>query len=426
MKTIQPTNQMVIAEDVRLEPGTYFLPDGIILAESGITVDGSGARLIGNGRSGIGVRLNTLHKVTLKNLQISGFTQGIQAIDCQELTIKNCRVRDCAAGLGKFDSDSPWHPGESFPCGIFLGSVGNSQIIQNDLQCQANGFLSISCRDLSLKNNLANHNPGFGFILNNTVESLFQRNQANHCASEATVHPAFIETSEYSTGFLLVNGSENNIFRGNEARLCTAGFRLEGLTPDGQVTVCNSNHFESNDASHCVFSGFTDHHNQNNQYSQNNVSHSGTGLAFTGVSGAKVEGNTLIGNHRAGLAAENSAHCDFINNTLQDNRFGVLLWSRPDNPTQVVNPDNDTSKFWDIRNNTFLRNHTAIRIAAGQVAGLTPLNPELAGQLPRPHDHEIQQNVISDNRIGIQTIEAERTIIKDNQFELNLSGDIKS
>ena len=36
------------------------------------------------------------------------------------------------------------------------------------------------------------------------------------------------------------------------------------------------------------------------------------------------------------------------------------------------------------------------------------------------------KNVISDNRIGIQTQEAERTVIKDNQFELNLLGDIKS
>jgi hypothetical protein len=73
-----------------------------------------------------------------------------------------------------------------------------------------------------------------------------------------------------------------------------------------------------------------------------------------------------------------------------------------------------------------LRNHTGIRIAADQIAGLTPVNPNLAGQLPRPHDHEILQNVFSDNRLGIQTQEVERTIIKDNQFELNLLGDIKS
>ncbi|MBG0771551.1 MAG: right-handed parallel beta-helix repeat-containing protein [Anaerolineaceae bacterium] len=426
MNTIQPINQMVLTEDTRLDPGTYFLPDGIIIAESGLTIEGSGARLIGNGRSGIGIRLNCLQDVTLKNLQINGYTQGIQAIDCQELTIKNCRFRDCGAGFGKTESDAPWHPAENFPCGIFFGSVGNSKLINNDLQCQSNGLVAVSCRDLSVKNNLASHHPGFGFILNDTSDSTFLKNQANHCASEMTKHPAFVESGERSAGFLLVNGSSNNTFTANDAQLCATGFRLEGLAPDGQTSPCPANQFESNDASHCIFSGFADHHNQNNHYVQNEVNYTGTGFNLRGVSGVLLQGNTLIGNHRAGISAENSIHCDVINNTLQDNRFGILLWSRPERAPQAAHPDNDTSKFWDIRNNTFLRNHTGIRIAADQVSGLTPLNPDLAGQQPKPHDHEIQQNVISDNRIGIQTHEAERTVIKDNQFELNLLGDIKS
>ncbi|MBG0788125.1 MAG: right-handed parallel beta-helix repeat-containing protein [Anaerolineaceae bacterium] len=426
MKTIQPTNQLVLNEDTRLEPGTYLLSDGIIIAESGITLDGNGAKLIGNGQSGIGIRLNGLQDVTLKNLQISGFTQGIQAIDCQELTITNCRIRECSAGINGSSPGSPWHPTKSFPCGIFLGSVGKSQINRNDLQCQSNGLVAVSCRELAVKNNIASHNPGFGFILNGTSESTFLKNQANHCASDLTKHPAFVKTSEHSAGFILLNGSENNTFKLNEARLCAAGFRLEGLTPDGETAPCSGNRFEGNDASHCVFSSFADHFNQNNHYLQNEASHSNTGFDMTGVSGATLERNTLVGNYKAGIAAVNSVHCDVINNTLQDNRFGILLWSRPDEMTQSLHPENNTSKFWDIRNNTLLRNHTGIRIAADQVAGLTPLSANLTGQLPKPHDHEIQQNVISDNRIGIQTFEAERTIIKDNQFELNLLGDIKS
>ncbi len=426
MNAIQPINQMVITEDTRLDPGTYFLPDGIIIAENGITIDGSGARLIGNGQSGIGIRLNGLQDVTLKNLQISGFSQGIQAIDCQELTIKNCRFRECGAGLGKSVTDTPWHPTENYPCGIFLGGVGNSKLINNDIQCQSNGLVAISCRDLAVKNNLASHQPGFGFILNDTSDSNFLKNQANHCASEMTKHPAFVESGERSAGFLLVNGSGNNTFIANDARLCATGFRLEGLTPEGLAAPCNENRFESNNASNCIFSGFADHHNQNNHYVQNEVNYTSNGFSFKGVSGGLLQGNTLIGNHRAGISAENSIHCDIINNTLQDNRFGILLWSRPDNQTQSIQPENDTSKFWEIRNNTLLRNHTGIRIAADQVTGLTPLNPDLAGRQPKPHDHEIQKNVISDNRIGIQTYETEHTVIKDNQFELNLLGDIKS
>jgi parallel beta-helix repeat protein len=426
MKTIRPTNLIILTEDTRFEPGTYILPDGIIIAESGITLDGNGARIIGNGQSGLGVRLNGLQDVTIRSLQISGYTQGIQAIECQDLTIKNCRIRECGTGLGKVEPATPWHPTENTPCGIFLGSVGKSKVINNDLQCQANGLVAVSCRELVVKGNLASHNPGVGFLLNDTSDSSFEQNQANHCSSEMLLRQPQNEAREELAGFLLVNGAANNTFKANNARLCATGFRLEGLTPAGEAVPCNGNRFEGNDASHCIFSGFSDWHNQNNRYLENEVGHSGIGFSLNGVSGAKLENNIVIGNHRSGIAAENSHHCKAIHNTLQDNRFGILLWSGPDSQPQAVLPENNTSQFWDIRNNTFLRNHTGIRIAADQVAGLTPLNPDLTGRLPKPHDHEIQQNVISDNRIGIQTVNAERTVIKDNQFELNLLGDIKS
>jgi hypothetical protein len=44
----------------------------------------------------------------------------------------------------------------------------------------------------------------------------------------------------------------------------------------------------------------------------------------------------------------------------------------------------------------------------------------------RPHDHEIRRNDNSGNRIGIQTLHCNRTVIQDNSFSLNLAGDIKS
>ena len=421
MKTIQPTDQMTLTEDTRFEPGTYILPAGIKIAESGITLDGNGARIIGDGQSGVAIQLSNLNNVTLKNLQISGYTQGIQAIACQYLTLKNCRIRECGANLPGKRAGSP-----STPCAVFLGGVSHSQIVNNDFQCQSNGFVAVSCRELTVKGNIASHNPGFGFMLNDTSETHFTDNRANNCSAEMIASQAQSQKREDSAGFILVNGAANNTFKSNEARLCTAGFRLEGLTPQGEAVPCSGNQFEANDASHCIFSGFADNHNHNNQYLENEVSHSATGFSLKAVSGAILENNTIIGNHRAGIAAENSVHCNIVHNTLQDNRFGILLWSRPDAETQSLYPENNTSQFWDIRNNTFLRNHTGIRIAADQVSGLTPLNPDLTGKLPKPHDHEIQQNVISDNRIGIQTHETERTVIKDNQFELNLLGDIKS
>lgn len=426
MKTTQPTNLMVIREDTRFEPGTYFVPEGITIAADGITLDGNGAHLIGNGPASAAIQLDGVSQVTLKNLQISSFHRGIEALDCQELTIKNCRVRECAPILTPKKSASPWQVAEGISCGIFLAGVRNSEVLTNDLQCQTNGLAAFACHKIRVKGNNCSHQPGFGLILSDTSEARIEENIADHCGSDGAAGLQSQALSHEAAGFLLINGSGNNSFLANRARLCTNGFRVERSPLEGQGAPCNANRFEENDASHCMAAGFADLHNAHNHYLNNQVQYANTGFLLKNVTETRLENNKLLGNHRAGIAAENCAHCDAVHNTLQDNRFGILLWSRPIPNAQAAPQELDTSKFWEIRNNTFLRNHTGIRIAADQVAGLTPLSPDLAGQLPRPHDHEILQNVFSDNRLGIQTQEVERTIIKDNQFELNLLGDIKS
>jgi nitrous oxidase accessory protein NosD len=427
MKTIQPTNAMVIREDTRFEPGIYLIPDGITLAADGITLDGNGAHLIGQGKEDAAIQLNGISQVTVKNLRISGYQRGIEALDCQELTIKNCRVRDAVPINKSSKRTSPIRAAEGISCGIFLAGVRNSEVLTNDLQCQTNGLAAFACHKIRVKGNILSHQIGFGLILSDTSHAKIEENIANHCGTDDGAALQSGTLSADTAGFLLINGSSENLLTANQARLCANGFRVAPSTAKGQGAPCNANRFENNDASHCVGAGFIDSQNKHNHYNNNQVHHANVGFSLQNVTEVKLENNSLLGNLRAGIAAENCAHCDAIHNTLQDNRFGILLWSRPEDlKAQLGQAEMTTSEFWEIHNNTFLRNHTGIRIAADQIAGLTPVNPNLAGQLPRPHDHEILQNVFSDNRLGIQTQEVERTIIKDNQFELNLLGDIKS
>ncbi len=226
-----------------------------------------------------------------------------------------------------------------------------------------------------------------------------------------------------------MNSSSNNQFVGNSARFCSIGFLLEGLSPDNDHLPCSDNSFERNEATHCKVSAFYDGHNRQNIFIGNNAGQSGYGFLAKNVTQDEFRENTILGNQRAGIGAENSIHCDIVSNTIQDNRFGILLWSAPEDSPQQNFPENDTSKFWHLESNTIHQNGTGIRIAGNQEAGLVPHKPftgKSYSQTLKPHDHEILQNVISENRVGIQTVETERTIIKDNHFELNLQGDIKS
>jgi parallel beta-helix repeat protein len=430
MKNIKPINGMEINESVRLEPGTVVLPDGLHITADGITVDGNGATLIGLQHQGVGVVLSGRQDVTIKNLQISGYFHGIEARDCQNLTIKHCRITDTAEVAANTVFLDIWREvNNPYGGAIFLAGVRDSRILNNDMQHQMNGLLSYYCRDLTVQGNNASYNSGFGFHLYETTHSTFHQNWADYCCRYEPRKSGKGHLGADSAGFLIVHNASHNTFTENMARMSGDGFFLAGLTPDGESVSCNHNRFEGNDASYSPNNAFEATFSEGNHFVNNQASYSNYGF-WLGFSRAnQLTKNHIIGNHRAGIAAENGSQFDVINNTLQDNQIGVLIWSKPIPQFLKAFPQNETSKFWRINRNTIHRNGTGIRIAANQDHGTRPypLSDVLQGNSRyRPHDHEVAGNVISENRLGIQTLEADRTIIKDNTFRRNITGDIKS
>ncbi len=430
MKTTQPTNGMVISEDTQFQPGTYLLPDGLIIEKNGITLDGNGAHLIGEDHQNAGVKLSGIGDITIKNLQISGYRHGIRVSDSHNLTIKHCRIKDTAEIAANTTFLDIWRDANNpYGSAILLAGVRHSQIVNNDLQDQMHGLLTYYCRDLTVTGNNASYNSGFGFHLYETSHSRFINNWADYCCRFAIHQGGKGHLGADSAGFLIVHRSSNNVFQGNHARMSGDGFFLAGLSPDYAHVPCNDNLFEENDASYSPNNAFEATFSQGNRFLNNRASHSSYGFWLGYSRESEVSGNQIIHNRHAGIAAENAINMEVNGNTLQDNRFGLLIWSKTIPEFLQAVPANDTSKFWRVYNNTFHRNGTGIRIAANQDHGQLPLTTRGSTGIsttPRPHDHEINQNVISENRIGIQSLDTDRTIIKDNTFELNLSSDIKS
>jgi parallel beta-helix repeat protein len=291
-----------------------------------------------------------------------------------------------------------------------------------------NGLMMYYCREMEIRGNIAGRNSCFGFILYETSDCTLKDNTADYCG-RFPIRPDHTGQKEIdSAGFLLLHNACRNTFTGNASRMSASGFRICGLTPKQESVGCNNNRFEMCDASHNLNIGFNVSHSHGNTFIKNQASLSNNGFFLITCRETKLSGNTIQGNHRAGIAAQNGAHCQVENNTIQDNHFGILLWSQPDPDLLTIFPENDTSKFWLIQRNSLHRNHTGLRIAANQDQGVLPLkgmkeNPET---YLRPHDHEIRFNDIANNRVGIQTAHCDRTVIQDNSFSLNLTGDIKS
>ncbi len=430
MQQITPTNGMVIQEDTRFEPGIYLLPDGLIIEGSGLTLDGNGAQIIGIHQKNTGISVLNQNNVTIKNMQISGYYHGIKAENCHNLTIKHCRITHTAEVAANTIFLDIWRDAHNpYGAAVMLAGVRSSEITNNDLQHQMNGLLTYYCQDLTVRGNNASYNSGFGFHLYETSGSTFENNYADYCCRYEPRSETRGHLGADSAGFLIVHNACHNAFIQNRARMGGDGFFLAGMSSQFEPAPCNDNLFENNDASYSPNIAFEATFSQGNRFINNQANHSNYGFWLGFSRENKLQGNMILNNRRAGIAVENGVEMDISQNTIQDNGYGLLIWSRPVEEFLQAFPENDTSKFWRIKRNNIHRNGTGIRIAANQDHGIRPYSmekPTKAQTFYRPHDHEIDHNVISENRIGIQSINADRTIIKDNTFELNLAGDIKS
>jgi len=220
-----------------------------------------------------------------------------------------------------------------------------------------------------------------------------------------------------AAGFLIVFKSCNNIFRKNYARLGGDGFFLAGLTPNGINVGCNHNLFQENDASYSPNNAFEGVFSKGNIYQGNKANHSNYGFWLGFSSDCTVRDNQICNNRQAGIAVENGNHFEIVNNDMQNNTHGILIWTRFYDFLRKVPNINATSSDWLVEGNRLLHNQKAIRIAANQDHGVRPLDGDKSS-VP-PSNHVIQNNEIRDNIVGI---ELEK--VKDTQMNHNILNNL--
>jgi parallel beta-helix repeat protein len=423
-KQVIPTDGMVITTDTILRPGAYVLPNGISIAADGVTLDGNQALLLGSQRQGRGLSLKGLEGVTVKNLRLAEYEHGIHAHQCTELEISGCQITSTAEVPHNTIFLDIWLPVEkAYGGGILLWEVSNSRITGNDLSHQMNGLLTYDCRELIVRDNVANYCSGYGFHLYKTSESLFEDNFADFCCRYQPRGERYGHMGADATGFLIVYSSCRNVFRNNYARLGGDGFFLAGLTPDFEPVGCDDNLFEGNDGSYSPNIAFEGTFSCGNRYLNNLANHCNYGFWLGFSRQFTLEGNQMIGNDQAGIAVENGFGGQVRNNTFQDNAHGILLWSKHIPGFAQAVPENNTSYDWLIENNTLTGDGKAIRIVADQDHGIRPLAPsgEWGTPAPKPHDHTIRENNIKHSRVAVELLGVENTILDRNSLDGNVA-----
>jgi parallel beta-helix repeat protein len=419
---IVPTDGMVITEDTVFQQGAYYLPNGIVIADANITLDGNGSLIIGKKRNGNGVTVKGYDGVTIKNLKLRDFYHGIYAQKCSDLTISDCQITSTNEVAPNTVFLDIWLPAEKpYGSGIFLWEVAKSDIVNNDLQHQMNGLLTYHCKALTVKGNVANYCSAFGIHLFGTSGSKFEENFADFCCRYQPRGDRVGHMGADSTGFLIVSGSSKNIFRRNNARMGGDGFFMAGLNPRFEHLDCEDNLFEENDASYSPNIGFESTFCKGNVFRGNYANHCNYGFWLGFSQGGVIENNQMAFNAQAGIAVENGFGFSVKHNTFQDNGHGILLWSKQIPAFEKAVPKNNTSYDWLIEENNFNHNGKAIRIAADQDHGIRPYQ----GKTPQPHSHTIRKNTIDDNRIGVELVNCSGNAVKDNTMRGNVEGDVK-
>jgi parallel beta-helix repeat protein len=225
-----------------------------------------------------------------------------------------------------------------------------------------------------------------------------------------------------AAGFLIVYGSSHNTFRRNFTRLGGDGFFLSGLTSRYEATPCNDNLFEENDASWSPNIAFEATFSRRNVFHNNYADNCNYGFWLGFSSENTLENNRIWHNRQAGIAVENGVGMQVRENDFRENGHGILLWSKRIPEFDAHVPENDTSRDWIIEHNRFTGNRKAIRIAANQDHGLRDYSPE--GKCSPPRNHVIHNNQITDNRVGIELVGAEKTHLDGNQMTGNVEADI--
>jgi parallel beta-helix repeat protein len=410
-------NGLTIHKDTKLEPKVYLLPEGITIDSDNVTLDGHGATIIGAGKADSqGIRIFGRKNIIIKNVRVLNYYHGISIKKSAGIEISHCSATLTTEIQSNTLFLDIWKPAaNSYGGGIFLEQVMDASIHDNDLQHQMNGLLSYQCKRLNVTNNLANYCSGFGFHIFETCDSTFANNYADYCCryylSNASSH-----LGADAAGFLIIYKSCNNVFRKNFARLGGDGFFLAGLTPDGIDVGCNNNLFEENDASYSPNNAFEGVFSKGNIYQNNKANHSNYGFWLGFSSDCTLKDNQIYNNRQAGIAVENGVNFKVMNNDIQNNTHGILIWTRSYDFLKKVPAMNGTSRDWLIEGNRLFQNKKAVRIAANQDHGIRGLNEESQSSIP-PTNHILQNNQIRGNIIGVELEKAKETQMNQNTLD---------
>ncbi|MEM3505164.1 MAG: NosD domain-containing protein [Archaeoglobaceae archaeon] len=265
----------------------------IKISANNVVLDGQGFSITGTG-SGKGIFVQA-DSVTIKNVSVSGYYDGIFLSLSSNNTIENCTLS------GNYEE------------GIHLYSSNNNVIRSNKVSGNVRGIYLHSSSNNLMENNMISNNNDYGIHLSSSSDNIVKNNDFTNCG--------LVVYDSYN------NRVENNYVNGKPlVYLENASNRI--ISNAGQVILVNSNNITVRDLviSNATI-GIELWNSSNVSIRDCTISGNYFGI-YLGSSGNNVIKSCIIsGNNHFGIYLNSSGNNLIENNMILGNKHFIYLWS---------------------------------------------------------------------------------------------------
>lgn len=410
-----PTDGMIISEDTQFEPGIYVLPQGIRLAADNVSLTGEGVTIVSPQHTGVGIHADGHSNLTISGFSLSGFEHGIRMDNCNDVVIDSVTIRNTAEIEGIDTFLYLWRQiEEAYSGAILLNNVRGGTVRNSDLQHQMNGILLYHSSGVTVENNNASFNSGWGVYLSNTSDSVFKDNRLDFC-NRVYRRPenGTVRVEADAAGIVLVKGSSRNQFIKNSCLCGGDGIFVAGYCHPGDIDPCNDNLFEENDCRLSPNNAIESTFSGGNIFRRNDCSRSNYGF-WMGYSWDNVlEDNIIEFNRWVGIAAEHAYDFVIRNNMIRLNGEGVRLWTRGGEVVAYY-PKQAVTYNITIENNLIEQNTLGL---SGYTGDETSAD--------NSHHYTVRNNRFIDNRVGASFRRVDDSEVVGNTFSKNVEAALR-
>jgi len=392
-----------------LDNETYTLTSNIIgecivVERPNILIDGKGFMIQGSG-SANGFTLNGVTNVTIKNINIDGFSNGISIESCNHIFVIEDNITHCS-GHGVYELSSNH-------C-----VVSGSNVTSCEYGIDVPIWYDISNYTVLSDNNVSDNHYGIQIwgssgstISGNTVSGNSGKSIAGIDVSYSSVGYSSSTVMEYNTvvgnygdGISILFPSANtisgNAVSGNNGTGIEVLYSSAGSSISGNAVSGNNGTGIEVLYSSSGYSSISGNTVSGNNGKGIEVLYSSSGYSSSTV----MEYNTVVGNYGDGISISNSSSVNINGSTVCDNNNGIWLDYCPN---ALVNGSIISG---NQRKGVYLGNSNPGNVTNNQIS----LNSEEGVYLYSSQNGILQGNTIENNTVGIYMIWANKYLLLDN------------